>query len=105
MLERYPIFGKICNTMDPVTMLYPLQKAIRQELIWTNGVKIILDSAPEILSFPDPRFGLLPFQLAAESDEGTVDLTYHLLKMHPQVKVLLFYFIFRCWSSHDNFQN
>ena len=70
MLELYPTFGKMCNMVDPVTRLYPLQKAIRQELIWTNGVKIILCSAQEIISFHDPGFGLLPFQLAAESDKG-----------------------------------
>ena len=97
LLPIYPPFKQLCNTVDPESRLYPLQKAAELRLSWDLGVRYIYEACQEVIGFPHPVSGLLPFQIAARADfvalEGNsvdqtthlqwLELIYHLLHASP----------------------
>lgn len=54
-------FQGLCGKVDPVTNLYPLQKAARMGLRWDRGVRYVYEAGDDVIGFPDPESGLLPF--------------------------------------------
>jgi len=96
ILNRYKPLKSLCNRVDSITRLYPLQRAIDLGLEWIGGgVKEIFTAEPDVLKLADPNYGLLPFQLAAatattkrfssKNDCAFVDLSFNLLRQCPKL--------------------
>mgnify|MGYP000594086729 CR=1 FL=1 len=69
VLPMYEAFQQLCNQVDPETRIWPLHKASRLGLSWELGVIHVYEANQEAIGYPDPRTGLLPFQLVQHKSE------------------------------------
>lgn len=89
LLSRYQPLPVLCRQVDQVTRLYPLHTAIQQALednkeqdprqnqsidVFRQGIQQIYLADPEVIGFPHPVTGLLPFQMAAAASATTTTL-------------------------------
>lgn len=81
LLEVYP---EAASAPDHATGRLPLHLAIVRGRSWNNGVKLLFQTAPDVIGQRDSKTGLYPFQLASAL-EAECDLTtaYQLLRASP----------------------
>ena len=80
LLQIYPeAAGKLNNEGHA-----PIFIAIRNRMVWEEGMEVIANANTDVLATTDKDTGLYPFLLAASlSGRVAVNTTYHLLSAKP----------------------
>ena len=86
LLEAYPQAALCANNDGDV----PLMLAIRGNLGWDHGLRLLVQTAPQVLSCRDPQTRLYPFLLAAsyardEEEADGVSIVYQMLVARPDL--------------------